>query len=124
MHTKDDKIVDYFATRIPASRFMVNTPSALGGIGGSTGLMPSLTLGCGAIGGSATSENVGPMNLLDKRYIAYGIREIEEIRASVPACTDGVCTSGELDMSPASVDAIVQKIIERLREIDRYFFKF
>ncbi|MGN0994474.1 MAG: acetaldehyde dehydrogenase, partial [Butyricicoccus sp.] len=118
MHTKDDKIVDYFATRIPASRFMVNTPSALGGIGGSTGLMPSLTLGCGAIGGSATSENVGPMNLLDKRYIAYGIREIEEIRASVPACTDGVCTSGELDMSPASVDAIVQKIIERLREID------
>ena len=62
MHTKDDKIVDYFAKRIPASRFMVNTPSALGGIGASSGLMP--TLGCGAVGGSATSENVGPMNLL------------------------------------------------------------
>ena len=33
MHTKDPKIVDYFAARIPASRIMVNTPSALGGIG-------------------------------------------------------------------------------------------
>ena len=117
MHCNDEKIVDYFATRIPASRFMVNTPSALGGIGGSTGLMPSLTLGCGAIGGSATSENVGPMNLLDKRYIAYGIKEIEEIRASVPS-GDATCSAADIDVSPASVDAIVQKIIERLREID------
>lgn len=117
MHCNDEKIVDYFAVRIPASRFMVNTPSALGGIGGSTGLMPSLTLGCGAIGGSATSENVGPMNLLDKRYIAYGLREIEEIRASVPS-GDATCCAADIDVSPASVDAIVQKIIERLREID------
>ncbi len=117
MHCNDEKIVDYFAVRIPASRFMVNTPSALGGIGGSTGLMPSLTLGCGAIGGSATSENVGPMNLLDKRYIAYGIKEIEEIRASVPS-GDATCCASDIDVSPASVDAIVQKIIERLREID------
>ena len=61
IHTQDDKMVDYFARRVPASRIMVNTPSALGGIGGTTGLMPALTLGCGAVGGSATSENVGPM---------------------------------------------------------------
>lgn len=40
MHTKDPKIVDYFAARIPASRIMVNTPSALGGIGASTGMLP------------------------------------------------------------------------------------
>lgn len=80
--------------------------------------MPSLTLGCGAIGGSATSENVGPMNLLDKRYVAYGQREIEEIRASIPDCSDGVCSTTEMDMSAANVDLIVAKIIERLREIN------
>ena len=116
MHTKDEKIVDYFAHRIPASRFMVNTPSALGGIGASTGLMPSLTLGCGAVGGSATSENVGPMNLLDKRYVAYGQCELEDIRKSIPQCPDGICETGGMDMSPASVDLIVKNIIERLRE--------
>ena len=55
MHTNDDKMVDYFARRVPASRVMVNTPSALGGIGGTTALQPALTLGCGAVGGSATS---------------------------------------------------------------------
>ena len=74
MHTNDDKMVDYFARRVPASRVMVNTPSALGGIGGTTALQPALTLGCGAVGGSATSENVGPMHLLNLRYVAYGLK--------------------------------------------------
>ena len=47
---------DYFAARVPASRIVVNTSSALGGIGATTNLMPALTLGCGAVGGSATSD--------------------------------------------------------------------
>jgi len=85
MHTQDDNMVEYFAKRIPASRILVNTPSALGGIGGSTGLTPALTLGCGAIGGSATSENVGPMNLLNLKHVAFGIKELDQIRSEIPA---------------------------------------
>lgn len=115
MHTKDEKMVDYFAVRIPASRFLVNTPSALGGIGGTTSLTPSLTLGCGAVGGSATSENIGPLNLFDRRYVAYGLRELEDIRAGIPDCSDGICKlTPSLDVSAANVDEIVRKIIERL----------
>ncbi len=49
IHTKDDGMVEYFAKRIPASRIVVNTPSALGGIGGTTGLMPALTLQAAAL---------------------------------------------------------------------------
>lgn len=113
MHTKDDKMVDYFAARVPASRIIVNTPSTLGGIGASTSLMPSLTLGCGAVGGSATSENVGPMQLLNKRYVAYGQMEMEDIRASMPDCSDGICRMPEVDS--VQVDEIVRKIIERLK---------
>ena len=45
MHTKDDRMVEYFAERMPASRIIINSPSALGGIGASTALMPALTLG-------------------------------------------------------------------------------
>ena len=82
MHTKDDRMVEYFAERMPASRIIINSPSALGGIGASTALMPALTLGCGAIGGSATSENVGPMNLLNLKHVAYGLRVMEEIRGA------------------------------------------
>lgn len=114
MHTKDDAIVEYFARRVPASRILVNTASALGGIGGTTGLMPSLTLGCGAVGGSATSENVGPMQLLNLRYVAYGTRELGEIRAGVPDCSDGICRVAG-GFTEADVDDIVRKIMTRLR---------
>lgn len=113
IHTKDDKMVDYFAQRVPASRIIVNTPSALGGIGASTGLMPALTLGCGAIGGSATSENVGPMHLLNVRYVAEGLREMEEIKSGLPDCADGICR--ESSFENVDVDRLVQEIIKRLQ---------
>ena len=116
MHTKNDEMVDYFAKRVPASRIMVNTPSALGGIGGTTALQPALTLGCGAVGGSATSENVGPMHLLNLRYVAYGLKELDEIRASVPDCSDGVCRTAP-SLENIDVDDIVRQIIGKLQKL-------
>lgn len=113
IHSNDDKVIDYFSRRIPASRIVVNTPSALGGIGGTTGLMPSLTLGCGAIGGSATSENVGPMNLLDIKRVAYGIRRMEDIRKEVSMEDAGMCFA--TDINSVKIEEIVQKIIKRLQ---------
>lgn len=115
MHTKDPEMVNYFAMRVPASRIIVNTPSALGGIGGTTGLMPALTLGCGAIGGSATSENVGPMNLLNKRHVAEGLLELDEIKAGLPTCTDGMCSGSKAE--DVDIDAVVNEIVKRLRSM-------
>lgn len=114
MHTNDEKMVDYFAKRVPASRIMVNTPSALGGIGATTNLQPSLTLGCGAVGGSATSENVGPMQLLNLRYVAYGRKELDEIRAEIPDCEDGACHE-PLDLSEIDIDEIVKHVIAHMK---------
>lgn len=116
MHTKDDKIVDYFAKRVPVSRVIVNTPSTLGGIGATTALQPALTLGCGAVGGSATSENVGPMQLLNYRYVAYGLKEIEDIRAEIPNCESGVCQV-KPDFSDIDVDAIVRSVIAKMKAL-------
>ena len=113
MHTKDDRMVEYFAERMPASRIIINSPSALGGIGASTALMPALTLGCGAIGGSATSENVGPMNLLNLKHAAYGLREMEEIRGA--AAKEQNCCGAEKKVSADKVDEIVAEIIARIQ---------
>ena len=110
-------MVDYFAKRVPASRIMVNTPSALGGIGATTGLMPALTLGCGAVGGSATSENVGPMQLLNTRKVAYGLKELDDIRADLPDCSDGICRIPGSAVSEADVEEIVRKIMARLKDL-------
>ncbi|SKC81546.1 acetaldehyde dehydrogenase (acetylating) [Maledivibacter halophilus] len=76
IHSKDEEIIREFALRKPVSRFLVNTPSTQGAIGLSTNLAPSFTLGCGAAGGSATSDNVEPNHLINIRRMAYGIDDL------------------------------------------------
>ena len=72
MHARDETVVRRFALKIPVSRFLVNTPAALGGIGESTNLFPALTLGCGAVGGSSSSNNISPLDLINIRRVAWG----------------------------------------------------
>ena len=71
MHATDKDVVRKFALQIPVSRFLVNTPAALGGIGATTELFPALTLGCGAVGGSSSSNNISPMDLINIRRVAW-----------------------------------------------------
>ncbi len=72
IHSENLDIIMEFALKKPAYRILVNTPSTHGGIGSSTGLAPSLTLGCGAVGGSSTSDNVTPLHLINIRRVAFG----------------------------------------------------
>lgn len=83
IHSQDESLIREFALEKPVSRLLINTCGALGGIGATTMLPPSLTLGCGAVGGSSTSDNITPLNLLNYRRIAYGTQELEEIRSTV-----------------------------------------
>ena len=98
MHAEDRRVVEKFAAKVPVSRFLVNTPAALGGIGATTNLFPALTLGCGAVGGSSSSNNIGPMDLVNVRRVAWGTEE-EQQQVSVDA-----------DL----VELLAQKILERL----------
>ena len=75
IHAEDTQVVRKFALQVPVSRFLVNTPAALGGIGATTGLFPALTLGCGAVGGSSSSNNISPMDLMNIRRVAWGREE-------------------------------------------------
>ncbi len=71
IHCNDEAVIRKFALQIPVSRFLVNTPAALGGIGATTGLFPALTLGCGAVGGSSSSNNISPLDLINIRRVAW-----------------------------------------------------
>lgn len=77
IHSKDEDIIREFGLKKPVSRILINTPSSQGAVGITTNLAPSFTLGCGAIGGSATSDNITPMNLINIRRIAYGIEDVD-----------------------------------------------
>jgi acetaldehyde dehydrogenase (acetylating) len=114
IHSNNEEIIKKFALTKPVSRILVNTPGALGGIGGATNLVPALTLGCGAVGGSATSDNVGPVNLLNIRRMAYGVRELEDIKASVNAESQSSCESSNL--SEDYVQNIVKTIMDKLNK--------
>ena len=83
LHTENKNIVLEF-TKKPASRILVNTGSSMGGAGGSTGLIPSFTLGCGTWGGSSVSENVSPMHLINIKKVAYGIKNCATLAADDP----------------------------------------
>lgn len=100
LHAQDERVVKKFALKIPVSRFLVNTPAALGGIGATTGLFPALTLGCGAVGGSSTSNNVSPLDLINIRCVAWGC---EQSRQPTPT-----------DIDPELLDMLVQKLLKRL----------
>ena len=75
IHCTDEAVLRKFALQIPVSRFLVNTPAALGGIGKTTDLFPALTLGCGAVGGSSSSNNISPLDLINIRRVAWGKAE-------------------------------------------------
>ena len=72
IHAQDKTVVRNFCRSIPVSRFLVNAPAAQGGIGAATKLFPALTLGCGAVGGSSSSNNISPMDLVNIRKVAWG----------------------------------------------------
>ena len=123
IHSEDMSVIREFALKKPVSRLLVNTPGALGGVGASTGLQPALTLGCGSVGGSATSDNVGPMHLINIRRVAFGIKELSDIRGNNPApdgCTKsyGTCNRTEnksaSSLSRADIEAITKAVIDRL----------
>ena len=116
MHCEDKELVKRFALSMPVSRMPVNTPSTLGGIGASLNIIPALTLGCGAIGGSATSDNVGPLHLVNIKKVAYGVREIEYFRGGSNNSTDSRSKSSLSSVDTEElVNLLVKKIISELR---------
>ena len=117
IHSQDDAIIREFALKKPVSRLMVNTPAALGGVGATTGLPPALTLGCGAVGGSATSDNIGPMNLINIRRVARGIKELAALRGTAPAGPGaGEGAKAASVVTREEIEAIARAVIARLKQ--------
>jgi acetaldehyde dehydrogenase (acetylating) len=78
IHSKNDQRTREYAMRMPAMRVLVNTPAPHGSIGITTNVFPSMTLGCGAVAGNITSDNIGPQNLINIKRLAYTARQPQE----------------------------------------------
>jgi len=84
IHSHDEEVIRQFALKKPVGRLLVNTPATFGGMGATTNLFPSMTLGSGCAGYGITSDNVSPMNLIYIRKVGYGVREMPAMDAGMP----------------------------------------
>ncbi|MCG8615450.1 MAG: hypothetical protein MI802_04490, partial [Desulfobacterales bacterium] len=69
-------------------------------------------LGCGTVGGSSTSDNVGPQHLFNVRYVAYdnGVLPQKAVPAAAPA------VAADSDMS-AEVERITRMVLSQLEKM-------
>ena len=112
IHSRDEAVIREFGLKKPVSRILVNTPSTHGAVGLSTGLFPSFTLGCGTVGGSSTSDNVTPLNLINVRRVAHDLGNVA-LPCPAPARAAGSgSTAGQPD-----IQAITALIIEELKKV-------
>ncbi|MCS7024038.1 MAG: aldehyde dehydrogenase family protein [Bryobacteraceae bacterium] len=103
IHSQNQERIMAYARRMPAFRVLVNTPAPQGSTGITTNLQPSMTLGCGAIAGNITSDNVGPQHLFNIKRIAW------EVRTAAEAFEQPAGTQSPLD--PGQVVAAVEKYL-------------
>jgi acetaldehyde dehydrogenase (acetylating) len=78
IYSNDDARTREFALRMPSMRVLCNTPTPQGSVGITTNLQPAMTLGCGAIAGNITGDNIGPKHLINIKRLAYVARAAED----------------------------------------------
>ena len=105
IHSQNRDIVRQFGLQQPASRIIVNSPTTHGAIGLTTGLAPSMTLGCGSWGGNVTSDNISPLHLMDIKRVAFETRPINQ--KQVPQVTKSNIFNPDLTKS------IVAQVVEQ-----------
>jgi acetaldehyde dehydrogenase (acetylating) len=78
IHSMDEGIIMKFALEKPAFRILVNTVGALGAVGYTNELLPSMTLGPGTFGGSIISENLSAKHLFNVKRLAFETRPVNQ----------------------------------------------
>jgi acetaldehyde dehydrogenase (acetylating) len=76
IHSSDSAVILKFGLEKPAFRVLVNTQAALGAVGYTNELTPSMTLGPGTFGGSIISDNVSARHLINVKRMAFETRPI------------------------------------------------
>lgn len=104
IHASDEKVIMAFGLEKPVFRIMVNTMGSLGAIGFTTGVMPSLTLGAGGVGGSITGDNITVYHLFNIKRLAY-----ETVPPPEQVLNPVVQSPG---ISSADIERMVQSVLQ------------
>jgi acetaldehyde dehydrogenase (acetylating) len=115
IHSRDDAVIREFALRKPVFRIVANTQTSMGATGYTTGLAPSMSLGCGAYAGNITSDNITPLHLLNVKRLAYELPR--DARKPGPRPSASVVSVPETPLAsvdePAPVDFVAEEDVRR-----------
>jgi acetaldehyde dehydrogenase (acetylating) len=114
IHSEDMEVVEAFGLEKPASRIVVNAGTTFGAIGAVSGILPSMTLGCGSYGHNITSDNVGPLHLINIKRVAFGLREME-LEEKTHQVVQQFESRLPLDISREEVMQIIRKVLEEMQ---------
>ncbi len=111
IYANDEKVIMAFGLEKPVFRILVNTMGTLGAIGLTTGVMPSMTLGSGGVGGSITGDNVTAYHLINIKRLAYEM-STPPLEALLP---------GEPPPGPAApeIERVVRQVINEILETNK-----
>jgi len=125
IHAKDENVIMQFGLEKPVFRIVVNTFGTLGTTGFTTGVMPSMTLGPGGVGGAITGDNISVHHMYNVKRLAYETRVAPDA-AFAPGSTDSAGQrqgySGGFAPAAASggvdprVEEIVRKVLSELKK--------
>ncbi|MBI5464920.1 MAG: aldehyde dehydrogenase family protein, partial [Ignavibacteriales bacterium] len=118
IHSSDSEVILKFGLEKPANRILVNTQSALGAVGYTNELNPSMTLGPGTFGGSIISENVSAKHLINIKRVAFETRPInppENFQQHAPATPKTELPNATLYHVAPSGKSWIEEIEERIR---------
>jgi acetaldehyde dehydrogenase (acetylating) len=108
IYASDEKVIMAFGLEKPVFRILVNTMGTLGAIGLTAGVMPSLTLGSGGVGGAITGDNITATHLINIKRLAY------ETAAPPPeAFLPGDAATGP---SPEEIERLVRRALDEILE--------
>ncbi len=108
IYANDEKIIMAFGLEKPVFRILVNTMGTLGAIGLTTGVMPSLTLGSGGVGGAITGDNITAYHLINVKRLAYELN-VPPAEAFLP----GEKPAGP---SPDEIEQVVRQVVNEILE--------
>jgi acetaldehyde dehydrogenase (acetylating) len=107
-------------------RILVNTWGTLGATGMTTGVMPSMTLGSGGVGGAITGDNISVHHMYNTKRLAYELHPPPEA-AFLPGSTDdpiqlrrngastGRPSAQSAGLEADRIDEIVRRVLEELK---------
>ena len=114
IHSNNEEVITEFALKKPIFRMLVNTPAALGGVGATTSLAPSFTLGCGTWGGSSISENLTPMHLINTKRVAWHIG-MPDGPAVQPQAVASAASPAGAGPDSRLVQAVVEEVLRAMK---------